>query len=152
MLNMQNLKRQIQEDMKNAMRTKESLRLSTIRMLIAAIKQREIDDRITLDNRGIISVINKMIKQRQESVKQYEAANRTELANKEKQEIALLQGYLPQQLTTTEIDTAVQDAIRMTGARSMQDLGKVMAVLKEKLAGRADMATVSAKVKANLSQ
>ncbi len=137
----------IQEDMKTAMKARETLRLQTIRMLRAAIKQREIDDRITLDDASIITVINKMIKQRQEAAKQYQAANRQELADKENQEIEVLQAYLPEQLSETEVDQAVQKAIKTTGAASIKDMGKVMGMLKADLQGRADMALVSSKVK-----
>lgn len=144
------LKDTIQEDMKAAMRAQEKLRLGTIRMLMAAIKQREIDERITLDDAGVITVINKMIKQRRESAEQYKAANRTELAEKEEAEIKILQSYLPQQLSDEEIEQAVQQAIKETGASTMQDMGKVMGMLKEKLAGRADMSKVSGKVKQHL--
>lgn len=146
----QTLKEKIQEDMKAAMRAKETLRLGTIRMLMAAIKQREIDERVTLDDSGVINVINKMIKQRRESAEQYKTANRMELADKENAEIKILESYLPQQLSEEEIEKAVQDALKTTDAKTMQDMGKVMGILKEKLAGRADMAKVSAKVRQHL--
>ncbi len=141
----------IQEDMKDAMRAKDKLRLSTIRMLIAGIKQREIDERITLDESGVIGIINKQIKQRKESVKQFEAANRQELADKEKQEIDILQVYLPQQLSESEVDKLIESAISDTGARSIKDMGKLMGKLKSELQGRADMSVVSEKIKAKLS-
>jgi len=146
------LKFQIQEHMKEAMRAKEQLRLSTIRMLKAAIKQREIDERIELDDSAVITIVNKMIKQRRESAKQYKDAERQELAEKELKEIDILQVYLPKQVSETEIENAVKDAITKANANSMQDMGKVMGLLKDQLQGRADMSQVSAKVKAILNE
>ncbi len=148
---MSNLKAKIQEDMKAAMRAKEAMRLGTIRMLLAAIQQREIDERIQLDDATILSVINKMIKQRRDSAKQYIDANRAELAEKENQEIVVLEAYLPAQLSDAEIEQAVADAIAESGASQMQEMGKVMGILKPKLAGQADMGAVSGIVKAKLS-
>ncbi len=147
---MTDLKSTIQDDMKNAMRAKDTVKLGTIRMLLAAIKQREIDDKITLDDTAVIGVINKMIKQRRDSVKQYQDANRAELADKEIQEIDVLVDYLPEQLSEAEIEQAVQAAISASGASGMQDMGKVMGQLKSQLEGKADMGLVSAKVKALL--
>jgi uncharacterized protein len=145
------LKNRIQEDMKTAMRAKDAERLSVIRLLLAAMKQREVDERIELSDTDIINIINKMIKQRLDSSAQFLAANRQELAAKEQKEIEVLNTYLPQQMSEPEIDIAIQTAIENTKARGMQEMGKVMALLKEQLAGRADLAKVSAKVKNLLS-
>ncbi|SAK83284.1 GatB/Yqey family protein [Caballeronia catudaia] len=146
------LKDQISDDMKTAMRAKETERLGTIRLLLAAIKQREVDDRITLDDAGITGVIDKMIKQRKDSISQFEAAGRTDLADKEKAELAVLSAYMPEQLSVDAIAAEVQAAIAATGAAGPQDMGKVMGVLKPKLAGKADMTAVSAQVKAALAK
>ena len=146
------LKDQISDDMKTAMRAKETERLGTIRLLLAAIKQREVDDRITLDDAGITGVIDKMIKQRKDSISQFEAAGRTDLADKEKAELAVLAAYMPEQLSADAIAAEVQAAIAATGAAGPQDMGKVMGVLKPKLAGKADMTAVSAQVKAALAK
>ncbi|SAL16409.1 GatB/Yqey family protein [Caballeronia arvi] len=146
------LKDQISDDMKTAMRAKETERLGTIRLLLAAIKQREVDDRITLDDAGITGVIDKMIKQRKDSISQFEAAGRTDLADKEKAELAVLSAYMPEQLSADAIAAEVQAAIAATGAAGPQDMGKVMGVLKPKLAGKADMTAVSAQVKAALAK
>jgi len=148
---MADLKARIQQDMKDAMRSKHKLRLSTIRLLLAAIKQREIDDQITLDSQAILKVINKMIKQRQDASEQFSKAGRDELADKERQEIKILEEYLPEQLSETDIEATIQKAINNTGASSMKDMGKVMAELKPQLEGRADMRNVSAKIKALLN-
>ena len=144
------LKTQINDDMKAAMRAKEAQRLSAIRLLLAAIKQREVDERTELDDQQIISVIEKMIKQRRESIAQYEKASRTDLAEVENFELGVLQAYMPQQLSEAEIETAVAAAVTESGAESVRDMGKVMAILKSKLAGRADMGAVSALVKGRL--
>lgn len=144
---MNSLKLRIQEDMKDAMRTKDASRLGVIRLLMAAIKQREVDERITLDDPNIIQVLNKMVKQRRESIVQYEAGNRKDLAEKEQQEIDILQVYLPTQLGQAEINQAIQSAIQATSATSIKDMGKVMNILKEQLAGQADMALVGTQVK-----
>jgi uncharacterized protein len=146
------LKDQINDDMKTAMRAKETERLGTIRLLLAAIKQREVDDRVTLDDAGITAVIDKMIKQRKDSISQFEAANRTDLADKEKAELAVLAAYMPEQLSADAIAAEVQAAIAASGAAGPQDMGKVMGVLKPKLAGKADMTAVSAQVKAALAK
>lgn len=145
------LKNRIQEDMKTAMRAKDSERLGVIRLLLAAMKQREVDERIELSDIDIINIINKMIKQRLDSSAQFQTANRLDLLAKEQQEIAVLSNYLPQQMSEAEIDIAIQSAIERTHAKTMQEMGKVMALLKEELAGRADMAKVSAKVKSILT-
>jgi len=145
------LKAQITEDMKAAMRAKDAPRLSAIRLLLAAMKQREVDERIELSDADILAIIEKMLKQRRDSVTQYEAGGRQDLADVEKFEIGILSGYMPQQLTEAEIAAEVAAAVAASGAKAMQDMGKVMALLKPGLAGRADMARVSALVKAKLS-
>ena len=146
------LKQQINEDMKTAMRAKDTARLGAIRLLLAAMKQREVDERIELSDTDVISIIDKMIKQRRDSISQFEAANRQELADIEKFEIAVLQAYMPQPMGENEVAAAVAEAIAACGAKSPQEMGKVIALLKPKLAGRADMGKVSALVKARLSQ
>ena len=146
------LKAKITEDMKTAMRARESARLAAIRLLLAAIKQREVDERIELDDAGVLAVIDKMLKQRRDSITQYEAAGRTDLADAEKFEVAILTGYMPQALSQAEVEAAVAEAIAASGAKGMQDMGKVMAELKPKLAGRADMGQVSGLVKAALAK
>ncbi|EIP85797.1 GatB/Yqey domain protein [Burkholderia humptydooensis MSMB43] len=138
--------------MKAAMRAKESERLATIRLLLAAIKQREVDERVTLDDAGVTAVVDKMIKQRKDSISQFEAAGRTDLVEKEQAEVAVLTAYMPAQLSEAEVAAEVQAAVAQTGAAGPQDMGKVMGVLKGKLAGRADMTAVSALVKAALSK
>jgi len=141
------LKNRIQEEMKAAMRAREAERLSAIRLLFAAIRQREIDERIELDDAGIVTVIEKLLKQRKDAVAQYRAANRSDLADKEQAEIEVLSAYMPQAFSADEIEALVKQAMAETGAR---DMGKVMAWLKPRLAGRADMTAVSAQVKAAL--
>ena len=148
---MTTLKDRITEDMKAAMRAADKERLGTIRMLQAAIKQREVDERITLDDAQVLAVIEKMIKQRKESIGQFEQGNRPDLAAKEKAEIELLQAYLPAQLSDAEVDALIKQAIASTGAASIKDMGKVMAAVKAQAAGRADMGAVSARIKAALS-
>jgi len=145
------LKARITEDMKTAMRAKDTARLGAIRLLLAAIKQREVDERIELDNAQIIAVIDKMLKQRRDSITQFEAAGRQELADIEKFEIDVLQAYMPQAATAEEIDSLITQAITSTGAAGIKDMGKVMALLKTQLAGRADMAQVSTHIKAKLA-
>ena len=145
------LREKITEDMKAAMRGGDKERLSLIRMLQAAIKQREVDERITLDDPQTLSVIEKMIKQREESVVQFEAGKRMDLVAKENAEIAALSGYLPQQLAAAELDELIRAAIAASGASSVKDMGKVMAAVKAKAAGRADMGAVGARVKALLA-
>jgi len=145
------LKERITEDMKNAMRAKDSERLGTIRLLLAAIKQREVDERIVLDDANVIAVTDKLIKQRKDSFSQFSAAGREDLASKEASEILVLQEYMPQQLSPAGVAAAVQAAVLETGAAGPQDMGRVMAVLKAKLAGRADMTALSGLVKAALA-
>jgi uncharacterized protein len=146
------LKDQINDDMKNAMRARETERLGTIRLLLAAIKQREVDDRVTLDDAAVTGVVDKMIKQRKDSISQFQAAGRDDLVAKEQAELAVLAGYMPEQLSAEAIAAEVQAAVAATGAAGPQDMGKVMGVLKPKLAGKADMTAVSAQVKAALSK
>jgi uncharacterized protein len=136
--------------MKAAMRSGEKERLGVIRMITAAIKQREVDERITLDDAQVLSVLEKMVKQRKESVAQFQAGNRQDLADKESAEITLLQSYLPSQLSDAEIDGLIGEAIARTGASNIKDMGKVMAIIKGNAQGRADMAIVGAKIKAKL--
>jgi hypothetical protein len=145
------LKARISEDMKSAMKARETERLAAIRLLMAAIKQKEVDERVELDDAGITAVVDKMLKQRRDSITQYEAANRQDLADKEKAEMAVLTAYLPQQLSAEEIDVMIEGAIAASGAAGMQDMGKVMALLKPHMAGRADMGAVSARIKAKLA-
>ena len=144
------LKERITDDMKAAMRSGEKERLGTIRMITAAIKQREVDERITLDDVQVLSVLEKMIKQRKESLEQFKAGNRQDLADKESAEITLLQGYMPSPLSGAEIDALIAEAVASTGAASIKDMGKVMGIIKAKAQGRADMAAVGAKIKAKL--
>jgi len=144
------LKERITEDMKAAMRASEKERLLTIRMVQAAIKQREVDERVVLDDTQVIAVIEKMVKQRRESIAAFEQGGRADLAEKEQSEIALLQVYLPAQLSAAEVDALIKEAIATTGATSMKDMGKVMGAVKAKAAGRADMGAVSASIKAAL--
>ena len=145
------LKERITEDMKAAMRASDKERLSTIRMVQAAIKQREVDERITLDDAQVIAVLEKMVKQRKESITQFEQGGRPDLADKEKAEIALLTNYLPAQLSEAEVDALIKEAIAASGAASVKDMGKVMGLVKAQAAGRADMGAVSARIKAALS-
>ena len=144
------LKERITEDMKSAMRAGEKDRLSLIRMLQAAIKQREVDERIQLDDAQVLSVIDKMVKTRKESVTQFQAGGRADLVAKESAEIALLQGYLPAPFTDAELDGLIRTAIAATGASSIKDMGKVIAAVKPQVAGRADLGAVSSRVKAAL--
>src|SRR5271154_3771246 len=136
------LKERITEDMKAAMRSGEKERLGVIRMITAAIKQREVDERITLDDSQVLTVLEKMLKQRKESLVQFQAGNRQDLVDKEAAEITLLQGYMPSQLSGGELDALIEEAVHATGAASVKDMGKVMAVIKAKAQGRADMAVV----------
>ena len=146
------LKDQITEDMKSAMRAKETERLGTIRLLLAAIKQREVDDRVVLDDAAIISTIEKMIKQRKDSISQFEKAGRDDLVAVESAEMIVLQAYLPAQMSDAEVQAAVAAAVASTGAVGPQDMGKVIGVLKGQLAGKADMGKVSGLVKAALAK
>ena len=145
------LRERVTEDVKLAMKGRETERLGTLRLLTAAMKQREVDERITLDDAGVVAVIEKMLKQRNDSVAQYEKAGRQDLADAEKREMAILQAYLPQQLTEAEVAAIVAEAVAAAGAAAPSDMGKVMAIVKPKLAGRADMGRVSALVKAKLA-
>ncbi|WP_169139734.1 GatB/YqeY domain-containing protein [Aromatoleum toluolicum] len=145
------LMQRIQDDMKAALRAKDSARLSAVRLLIAAIKQREIDNRIELDDAGIQGTVEKLVKQRRDSASQYDAANRPDLAANERFEIEVLSAYLPAQLSDTELDAEIAAAIADAGATGIADLGRVMPQLKTRLAGRADMAEVSRRVRARLS-
>lgn len=138
--------------MKTAMRAKDTARLSAIRLLLAAMKQREVDERIELSDTDVVAIIDKMMKQRRDSFSQFEAAGRKDLADIEQFEMAVLQGYMPQQLSTAEIDAAIESAVSASGATSAQEMGKVMAILKPLLAGRADIAKASAQVKARLAR
>jgi uncharacterized protein YqeY len=145
------LKSRITDDMKAAMRAHEAARLSTIRLLLAAIKQREVDERKELTDADIVTVIERMVKQRKDSITQFEAGKRQDLADAERAELVLLEGYLPQRMSRAEIDAAVDEAVARTGASGPSGMGKVMGVLKGELAGRADMGLVSARVKARLA-
>ncbi|MEN9379735.1 MAG: hypothetical protein RJB15_1428 [Pseudomonadota bacterium] len=146
------LKDQITEDMKSAMRAKETARLGTIRLLLAAIKQREVDDRIVLDDAAVIATVEKMIKQRKDSISQFEKAGRDDLVAVESAEMTILQAYLPAQMSDAEVQAAVAAAIASTGAAGPQDMGKVIGALKAQLAGKADMGKVSGLVKAALAK
>lgn len=148
---MSDLKATISDAMKEAMRAKDKARLTTIRLALAAVKQIEVDKRIELDDTAVLAILDKMVKQRRESIKMYEEAGRQELADIEHAEIAVLQDFLPQPLTDAEIDQLIEDAIAKSGAESIRDMGKVMGMLKPQLQGRADMGPVSGKIKARLS-
>ncbi len=145
------LKTRITDDVKTAMRSKDKQRLGTLRLLTAAIKQIEVDQRIELDNDQIIAVIEKMLKQRKDSIEQFEKAGRNELAEIEINEVAILKEFMPEQMSEADIDALIDDAISSTGASAMKDMGKVMGILKPKLAGKADMGAVSGKIKAKLA-
>ena len=146
------LKAQITEDMKTAMRAKDQERLGTIRLLQAAMKQKEVDERVELDDAMIITIVDKMIKQRKDSITAFETANRQDLADKEKAEIEVIKAYLPERMSAEEITAAVQGIVAELGAAGPGDMGKVMGAVKTRLAGKADMGQVSAAVKAALSQ
>ncbi len=146
-----NLKQKITDDMKAAMRAGNTKQRDTIRLLQAAIKQKEVDERIELDDTAIVAVIEKMLKQRRDSIEQYEAAQRHDLAAAEKDEVSILGTYMPKGFSDEEVDMLINEAISAAAAKGMQDMGKVMAILKPKLAGRADMGKVSARVKAKIS-
>jgi uncharacterized protein YqeY len=145
------LKSRITEDMKTAMRAKDTARLGAIRLLLAAIKQREVDERIELDDAQIITAIDKMLKQRRDSIAQFEAAGRLELAEIEKFEIGVLQDYMPQAASADEIDALIEQAINASAATDIKDMGKVMTIVKAQLTGRADMAQVSTRIKSRLA-
>jgi uncharacterized protein YqeY len=144
------LKAQIAEDMKSAMRAKDAPRLAAIRLLMAGIKQREVDERIDFDDAGVVAIVEKQIKQRRDAITQYEAGGRPELAAAERFEMQVLEAYLPARLSDAEVDAAIVAAIAQAGASGAKDMGKVMALVKPTLAGRADMAAVSARIKAAL--
>jgi hypothetical protein len=146
------LKQQITEDMKSAMRAKETARLGAIRLLLAAMKQKEVDERVELADADVLAIIDKMLKQRRDSITQYEAAGRQDLSDVEKFEMSVLQTYMPQQMSEAEVAAAIAQAVTASGAASVQDMGKVMAILKPQLAGRADLGKVSGQVKAALSK
>lgn len=146
------LKDRIRDEMKTAMKGGDKSRLAVIRLIMAAIKQREVDERVELDNDQVIAVLDKMLKQRRESIKQYRAADRADLAEIEEAEILVIQDFLPQALSEQEIDAMVHEAVQQSGAESIKDMGKVMGLLKEKMQGRADMSVVSAKIKAVLAE
>jgi uncharacterized protein YqeY len=145
------LKVRISEDMKTAMKARETARLGAIRLLMAAMKQREVDERIEIDDAGIVGVIEKMLKQRRDSITQYEAAKRQDLADAEKFEVEVLTAYMPAGLSATEVAAIVAAAVVESGAKAMADMGKVMAIVKPKIAGRADMAEVSKLVRSKLT-
>jgi uncharacterized protein YqeY len=146
------LKDRISEDMKSAMRAREADRLSALRLLLAAIKQREVDERITLDDAQVAAIVEKLAKQRRDSIAQFEAGGRQDLADREKFELSVLLGYLPEQADPAEIAQAIEAAVLATGASGPQDMGKVMAQVRTALAGRVDMAAVSAQVKGRLAR
>ncbi|TAM91835.1 MAG: GatB/YqeY domain-containing protein [Rhodanobacteraceae bacterium] len=148
---MSELKARITEDMKAALKGGDKPRLATIRLILAALKQREVDERITLDDAQVLHVLEKMLKQRRDSVAQYEAAKREDLADQERYEIGVIEGYLPAQLTDAELDALIGRCIADAGATSPRDMGKVMGLLKERAAGRADMGALSQRVKAKLA-
>jgi len=145
------LKSKITEDMKTAMRAKDTARLGTVRLLLSAMKQKEVDERVVLTDADILAIIDKMVKQRRESIAQFEKAGRNDLADREKAEIVVLSAYLPQQLSEAEVAAAVAAAIAEAGAAGAKDMGKVMGLLKSRLAGRTDMGKVSGLVKAKLA-
>ena len=147
----ESLKQRIDADMKTAMREKDKDRLGTIRLILAAIKQREVDERITLDDTQVLAILDKMVKQRRDSIEQFRAAGREELAVKEEAELTVIHGYMPAALSDAELDTLIAEAVAASGAKTMQEMGKVMGLLKAKVQGRADMGAVSAKIKARLS-
>ena len=145
------LRERINDEIKTAMKAREQQKLDALRLLLSEVKRKEVDERITLDDTGVVSVVEKMIKQRKDSISQFEKAARMDLADREKFELAILEGYLPQQLSAAEVDAIIAEAIAATGARSPADMGKVMGIVKPKLAGRADMGKVSGLVKAKLA-
>ena len=145
------LKDRITEDMKAAMRSGERARLSAIRLILAAIKQREVDERVTLDDTQVLAVLEKMVKQRRESITQFESGGRADLVAKESAELSVVQSYLPAQLSAAEVTALIEEAIRSTGASSMKDMGKVMAAVKSKAQGRTDMGALSARIKERLA-
>ncbi len=147
---MSELKQQLTADMKQAMRDKDKPRLGVVRLVLAAIKQREVDERVELDNAQVLAVLDKMVKQRRDSVRQFEEAGRQDLADQESFEITVLQTYLPEALGDDELDALIDETIAASGASSMKEIGKAMGILKPRVQGRADMGAVSAKLKARL--
>ena len=145
------LRDRLNDDIKASMKAREAEKLAALRLLLSEVKRKEVDERITLDDAGVIAVVEKMLKQRKDSISQFEKAARQDLVDKEKFEVGVLEGYLPQQLTQAEVDSIVADAIASTGAKTAADMGKVMGVVKPRLAGRADMGKVSGLVKAKLA-
>ena len=145
------LRDKLQDDIKAAMKAREAEKLGALRLLSAAVKQREVDERITLDDAGVVSVIEKMLKQRKDSIEQFEKAKRQDLADKEKYEVSVLQAYMPQALSEAEVTAIVSEAIAASGAKAPADMGKVMGLVKPRVAGRADMGKVSALVKGKLA-
>ena len=145
------LREQLNEDIKTAMKAREQDRLAALRLLLSAVKQREVDERITLDDGGVVATIEKMIKQRKDSISQYEKAARQDLADKEKYEISVLEAYMPKQMSEDEVRAVIDAAVASTGAKGPADMGKVMGLVKPQLAGRADMGKVSGLVKARLA-
>ncbi len=145
------LREQLNEDIKTAMKAREAEKLAALRLILSAVKQREVDERITLDDAGVIAVAEKMIKQRKDSIAQFEKAARQDLIDKEKFEISVIEAYLPQQLSAAEVDAIIAEAVASTGAKGPADMGKVMGVVKPKLTGKADMGKVSGLVKAKLA-
>jgi hypothetical protein len=145
------LREQLTEDIKIAMKARATEKLAALRLLLSEVKRKEVDERITLDDTGVIGVVEKMLKQRKDSISQFEKAARQDLADKEKFEVGVLEGYLPQQLSAAEVDAIIAEAVASTGAKSAADMGKVMGIVKPRLAGRADMGKVSGMVKARLS-
>jgi uncharacterized protein len=145
------LRERLQEDMKTAMRAAQKERLATIRLILAAVKQREVDERITLDDSQVIAALEKMGKQRRESIAQFESGGRSDLVAKETAELAIITAYLPAQLSDAELDALIQAAIQQTGAATVKDMGRVMSLIKSQAQGRADMAAVGARIKARLS-
>lgn len=148
---MSGLKQQINDDIKDAMRSKDSARLTTLRLITAAIKQKEVDERIEVDDTQVIAIIDKMARQHKDSIEQYQNAGRTDLVEKEQSELAIVESYLPAQLSEDEVKTLVENAIKSTGAESIKDMGKVMGILKPDLQGRTDMGKVSGIVKSLLT-
>lgn len=145
------LKQRITDDMKSCMREGDKERLGTIRLALSAIKQQEVDSRSTLEDADILAILDKMAKQRRESIEQFEKAGRDDLASKEKDELKVIQTYLPSQLSEEEIASIIDEAIQTTGAQTMRDMGKIMGIIKPKMQGRADMSAVSALIKSRLS-
>jgi uncharacterized protein YqeY len=145
------LRDQLNEDIKVSMKAREAEKLGALRLLSAAVKQREVDERITLDDAGVVAVIEKMLKQRKDSIEQFEKAQRQDLADKEKYEVSVLQAYMPQALSEAEVAAIVAEAVAASGAKAPSDMGKVMGLVKPKVAGRADMGKVSALIKSTLA-